>query len=82
MGSGLDLFSEVEAKRIALEENLIGMRSKYGLLQKKLELAEHDRRQLRQRVQMLMQMSGSRADEAKMQRLEEVSRKKFGSAVE
>jgi hypothetical protein len=37
------------------------------------QMADIERKQLRQRVQTLMQMSGSRADEAKMRRLEEVS---------
>lgn len=39
MGSGLDLFSEVEAKRVALEQNIITMRTQHALTQKKLEVS-------------------------------------------
>ncbi|EDQ92205.1 uncharacterized protein MONBRDRAFT_36003 [Monosiga brevicollis MX1] len=70
MGSGLDLFSEVEEKRIRLEEALARHRSRVVTQQKQIERIEQDRRSLRAHVQRLMQMHGSKADSAKMHRLE------------
>eukprot|EP00730_Choanoeca_flexa_P008014 TRINITY_DN12423_c0_g2_i1.p1 TRINITY_DN12423_c0_g2~~TRINITY_DN12423_c0_g2_i1.p1 ORF type:complete len:619 (+),score=171.13 TRINITY_DN12423_c0_g2_i1:38-1858(+) len=70
MGTGLDLFSEVEDKRIALEEAVRTTRMKCNFLQKRYDHAEHQRRSLNNQLRAMMQMHGSKADASKLQRLE------------
>ncbi|EGD72806.1 hypothetical protein PTSG_04533 [Salpingoeca rosetta] len=71
MGAGLDLFSEVEDKRQALEDAVAQMKRQVSRVRKRCELAEQQRKQLQARLSVVTQLQSSKADESKLLRLEQ-----------
>eukprot|EP01147_Barroeca_monosierra_P001212 gene1212-4423_t len=71
MGAGLDLFSEVEDKRQALEESVSHLKRQLRKLRTKYETTNQHCQRLRSHNNMLLQLQSSKADESKLARLEE-----------
>ena len=82
MGAGLDLYSEIEEKRLALELALSALTAKHAALKRAFTNSEHRRRQDQQRIRMLMQMGGNKADTAKLQSMQRALSQKHDLVVE
>eukprot|EP00055_Hartaetosiga_balthica_P004668 m.12607 g.12607 ORF g.12607 m.12607 type:complete len:625 (-) comp4025_c0_seq1:139-2013(-) len=71
MGTGTDLFSEVEEKRLALERRVGALQGEAKVFKLKFASADTMRRNLRQQLMTLMGTQSSKADEARLRKLEE-----------
>ena len=68
---GTDMFSEIEEKRERLEKERFTLNRKVDRLGRELDLADHQKTQLRNQVSMLMHTRGNKADAAARQKLEQ-----------
>jgi len=68
---GTDMFSEIEEKRERLEKQRFTLNRKIDRLRRELDLADHQKTQLRNQVSMLMHTRGNKADAAARQKLEQ-----------
>jgi len=71
MKSGTDLYSEIDDKRQQLEERNNSYRRRIESMKRELDMADHQKTQLRNQVSMLMHTRGNRADAADRRRLEQ-----------
>lgn len=68
---GTDMFSEIEEKRERLEKQRFTLNRKIDRLRRELDLADHQKTQLRNQVSMLMHTRGNKADAVARQKLEQ-----------
>jgi chromosome segregation ATPase len=68
---GTDMFSEIEEKRERLEKERFVLNRKIERMRRELDLADHQKTQLRNQVSMLMHTRGNKADAAARQKLEQ-----------
>ncbi|XP_038131993.1 protein Spindly [Cyprinodon tularosa] len=66
---GNSLFAELEDKRAAMERQLISMKVQYQSLQKMHAFSKQQMQRLKAQIATLMQLQGSRADPAQLERL-------------
>eukprot|EP00039_Didymoeca_costata_P013556 m.208448 g.208448 ORF g.208448 m.208448 type:complete len:543 (+) comp15809_c0_seq15:58-1686(+) len=69
--NGTDLYSEVDEQRIQLRKETQTLRRTINQMQRDIEMAEHQKTQLRNQVSMLMHTRGNPADAAERQKLEQ-----------
>ncbi|XP_030622784.1 protein Spindly [Chanos chanos] len=67
---GNSLFSEVEDKRAEMERQLISMKVQYQSLQKQHAFSKQQMHRMKVQIATLMQLQGSRADPAQLERLQ------------
>ncbi|XP_020779219.1 protein Spindly isoform X2 [Boleophthalmus pectinirostris] len=67
---GNSLFAELEDKRAEMEKQLISMKVQYQSLQKQYAFSKQQMQQLKVQIATLMQLQGSRADPAQLERLQ------------
>ncbi|KAJ0002849.1 hypothetical protein NQD34_007998 [Periophthalmus magnuspinnatus] len=67
---GNSLFAELEDKRAEMEKQLISMKVQYQSLQKQYAFSKQQMQRLKVQIATLMQLQGSRADPAQLERLQ------------
>ncbi|XP_019934054.2 protein Spindly [Paralichthys olivaceus] len=75
---GNSLFAELEDKRAEMERQLISMKVQYQSLQKQHGFSKQQLQRMKVQVATLMQLQGSRADPAQLERLQSMLSEKNG----
>ncbi|KAK5622435.1 hypothetical protein CRENBAI_003704 [Crenichthys baileyi] len=75
---GNSLFAELEDKRAAMERQLISMKVQYQSLQKMHAFSKQQMQRMKVQIATLMQLQGSRADPAQLERLQSMLSEKNG----
>ncbi|XP_060935983.1 protein Spindly [Limanda limanda] len=75
---GNSLFAELEDKRAEMERKLISMKVQYQSLQKQHGFSRQQLQRMKVQVATLMQLQGSRADPAQLERLQSMLSEKNG----
>ncbi|TNN63891.1 Protein Spindly [Liparis tanakae] len=75
---GNSLFAELEDKRVQMERQLISMKVQYLSLQKQNTFSKQQLQRMKVQVATLMQLQGSRADPAQLERLQSMLSEKNG----
>ncbi|CAL9707153.1 unnamed protein product [Knipowitschia caucasica] len=75
---GNSLFAELEDKRAEMEKQLICMKVQYQSLQKQYAFSKQQMQRLKVQIATLMQLQGSRADPAQLERLQSMVSEKNG----
>ncbi|KAF0039300.1 hypothetical protein F2P81_007535 [Scophthalmus maximus] len=75
---GNSLFAELEDKRAAMERQLISMKVQYQSLQKQHSFSKQQLQRMKVQIATLMQLQGSRADPAQLERLQSMLSEKNG----
>ncbi|XP_047209155.1 protein Spindly isoform X2 [Girardinichthys multiradiatus] len=75
---GNSLFAELEDKRAAMERQLISMKVQYQSLQKMHAFSKQQMQHMKVQIATLMQLQGSRADPAQLERLQSMLSEKNG----
>uniref|UniRef100_I3K0E9 Protein Spindly n=1 Tax=Oreochromis niloticus TaxID=8128 RepID=I3K0E9_ORENI len=75
---GNSLFAELEDKRAEMERQLISMKVQYQSLQKIHAFSKQQMQRLKVQIATLMQLQGSRADPAQLERLQSMLSEKNG----
>ncbi|XP_028272217.1 protein Spindly isoform X2 [Parambassis ranga] len=75
---GNSLFAELEDKRAEMERQLIGMKVQYQSLQKIHAFSKQQMQRMKVQIATLMQLQGSRADPAQLERLQSMLSEKNG----
>ncbi|XP_059202481.1 protein Spindly [Centropristis striata] len=75
---GNSLFAELEDKRAAMERQLISMKVQYVSLQKQYAFSKQQLQRMKVQIATLMQLQGSRADPAQLERLQAMLAEKNG----
>ncbi|XP_061582431.1 protein Spindly [Cololabis saira] len=75
---GNSLFAELEDKRAAMERQLISMKVQYQSLQKIHAFSKQQMQRMKVQIATLMQLQGSRADPAQLERLQSMLSEKNG----
>ncbi|KAL3045340.1 hypothetical protein OYC64_013584 [Pagothenia borchgrevinki] len=75
---GNSLFAELEDKRAVMEKQLIGMKVQYLSLQKQHAFSKQQLQRMKVHIATLMQLQGSRADPAQLERLQSMLSEKNG----
>ncbi|XP_030000613.1 protein Spindly [Sphaeramia orbicularis] len=75
---GNSLFAELEDKRAAMEKQLISMKVQYQSLQKQYSFSKQQLQRMKVQIATLMQLQGSRADPAQLERLQSMLSEKNG----
>ncbi|XP_049441682.1 protein Spindly isoform X2 [Epinephelus fuscoguttatus] len=75
---GNSLFAELEDKRAEMERQLISMKVQYVSLQKQNAFSKQQLQRMKVQIATLMQLQGSRADPAQLERLQSMLSEKNG----
>ncbi|KAM3613416.1 uncharacterized protein V6R79_025799 [Siganus canaliculatus] len=75
---GNSLFAELEDKRVEMERQLISMKVQYQSLQKQYAFSKQQMQRMKVQIATLMQLQGSRADPAQLERLQSMLSEKNG----
>ncbi|XP_030251226.1 protein Spindly [Sparus aurata] len=75
---GNSLFAELEDKRAEMERQLISMKVQYQSLQKQHAFSKQQLQRMKVQIATLMQLQGSRADPAQLERLQSMLSEKNG----
>eukprot|EP00064_Thunnus_orientalis_P018285 superscaffoldBa00004164_g18381 len=75
---GNSLFAELEDKRSEMEKQLISMKVQYQSLQKQHAFSKQQLQRMKIQIATLMQLQGSRADPAQLERLQSMLSEKNG----
>lgn len=75
---GNSLFAELEDKRAEMEKQLISMKVQHQSLQKQYAFSKQQMQRLKVQIATLMQLQGSRADPAQLERLQSMILEKNG----
>ncbi|XP_073343327.1 protein Spindly [Pagrus major] len=75
---GNSLFAELEDKRAEMERQLISMKVQYQSLQKQHAFSKQQLQRMKVQIATLMQLQGSRADPAQLERLQSMLLEKNG----
>ncbi|XP_078117128.1 protein Spindly [Sander vitreus] len=75
---GNSLFAELEDKRAEMERQLISMKVQYVSLQKQYAFSKQHLQRMKVQIATLMQLQGSRADPAQLERLQSMLSEKNG----
>ncbi|XP_053180485.1 protein Spindly [Scomber japonicus] len=75
---GNSLFAELEDKRAEMERQLISMKVQYQSLQKQHAFTKQQLQRMKVQIATLMQLQGSRADPAQLERLQSMLSEKNG----
>ncbi|XP_020509041.2 protein Spindly [Labrus bergylta] len=75
---GNSLFAELEDKRADMERHLISMKVQYQSLQKQYAFSKQQLQRMKVQIATLMQLQGSRADPAQLERLQSMLSEKNG----
>ncbi|XP_070769636.1 protein Spindly [Enoplosus armatus] len=75
---GNSLFAELEDKRADMERQLISMKVQYQSLQKQHAFSKQQLQRMKVQIATLMQLQGSRADPAQLERLQSMLSEKNG----
>ncbi|KAM6999658.1 protein Spindly [Tautogolabrus adspersus] len=75
---GNSLFAELEDKRADMERKLISMKVQYQSLQKQYAFSKQQLQRMKVQIATLMQLQGSRADPAQLERLQSMLSEKNG----
>ncbi|XP_034399739.1 protein Spindly isoform X2 [Cyclopterus lumpus] len=75
---GNSLFAELEDKRVQMERQLISMKVQYLSLQKQHAFSKQQLQRMKVQIATLMQLQGSRADPAQLERLQSMLSEKNG----
>ncbi|XP_018549909.1 protein Spindly [Lates calcarifer] len=75
---GNSLFAELEDKRAEMERQLISMKVQYQSLQKQYTFSKQQLQRMKVQIATLMQLQGSRADPAQLERLQSMLSEKNG----
>ncbi|XP_069580741.1 protein Spindly [Brachyistius frenatus] len=75
---GNSLFAELEDKRAEMERQVIGMKVQYQSLQKIHSFSKQQMQRMKVQIATLMQLQGSRADPAQLERLQSMLSEKNG----
>ncbi|TDH07821.1 hypothetical protein EPR50_G00110230 [Perca flavescens] len=75
---GNSLFAELEDKRAEMERQLISMKVQYVSLQKQYAFSKQHLQRMKVQIATLMQLQGSRADPAQLERLQSMLLEKNG----
>uniref|UniRef100_H3C3D3 Protein Spindly n=1 Tax=Tetraodon nigroviridis TaxID=99883 RepID=H3C3D3_TETNG len=75
---GNSLFAELEDKRAAMERQLISTKVQYQSLQKQHAFSKQQLQRMKVQIATLMQLQGSRADPAQLERLQSMLSEKNG----
>ncbi|XP_026212958.1 protein Spindly [Anabas testudineus] len=75
---GNSLFAELEDKRAEMERQLISMKVQYQSLQKQYAFSKQQLQRMKVQIATLMQLQGSRADPAQLERLQAMLAEKNG----
>ncbi|CAJ1057977.1 protein Spindly [Xyrichtys novacula] len=75
---GNSLFAELEDKRAAMERQLISMKVQHQSLQKQYAFSKQQQQRMKVQIATLMQLQGSRADPAQLERLQSMLTEKNG----
>ncbi|TNM99026.1 protein Spindly isoform X1 [Takifugu flavidus] len=75
---GNSLFAELEDKRAEMERQFISMKVQYQSLQKQQDFSKQQLQRMKVQIATLMQLQGSRADSAQVERLQSMLSEKNG----
>lgn len=75
---GNSLFAELEDKRVEMERQLISMKVQYQSLQKQHAFSKQQLQRMKVQIATLMQLQGSRADPAQLERLQSMLSERNG----
>ncbi|XP_035525075.1 protein Spindly [Morone saxatilis] len=75
---GNSLFAELEDRRAEMERQLISMKVQYQSLQKQYAFSKQQLQRMKVQIATLMQLQGSRADPAQLERLQSMLSEKNG----